>query len=133
MKQIKIFLDLTRLGKPIGFMLLFWPCSWGLTLAYYFSNETTLYLKYLLLFFFGSVLMRSAGCIVNDIVDKDLDNKVQRTKKRPIAAKKISPQAAFVYVILLCLVALSVLLQFNQIKILGVLLLLYHHFQLQIV
>ncbi len=118
MKQIKIFLDLTRLGKPIGFMLLFWPCSWGLTLAYYFSNETTLYFKYLLLFFFGSVLMRSAGCIVNDIVDKDLDNKVERTKKRPIAAKKISPQAAFVYVILLCLVALSVLLQFNQLTIL---------------
>jgi 4-hydroxybenzoate polyprenyltransferase len=118
MKQIKIFLELTRLGKPIGFMLLFWPCAWGLTLAYYFNNETTLYFKYLLLFFLGSVLMRSAGCIVNDIVDKDLDNKVERTKKRPIAAKKISPQGAFIYVILLCLIALIILLQFNRLTIL---------------
>ena len=118
MKQIKIFLELTRLGKPIGFMLLFWPCAWGLSLAYYFNNETTLYFKYLLLFFLGSVLMRSAGCIFNDIVDRDLDNKVERTKKRPIAAKKVSLQVAFIYIILLCLIALAILLQFNRLTIL---------------
>ena len=90
MEKFQIFIQLTRLNKPIGFLLLFWPCVWGLTLAYYFSGETNLYLKHVLLFFLGSVLMRSAGCIFNDIVDKDLDQKVERTKNRPIAAKKIS-------------------------------------------
>jgi len=117
MKKINIFIELTRLNKPIGFMLLFWPCAWGLTLAYSFSGETTLYLKYLILFFLGSVLMRSAGCIFNDIVDRDLDKKVKRTKKRPIASKKNSVQSAFFYIILLCLIALAILLQFNQLTI----------------
>ena len=117
MKHIKIFLELTRLNKPIGFMLLFWPCSWGLSLAYYFKQETTLYFNYLILFFCGSVLMRSAGCIFNDIIDKDLDKKVERTKKRPIASGKISVFQSFVYVIILCLISLIILLQFNQLTI----------------
>ena len=95
MNKIKTFIDATRLNKPIGFMLLFWPCVWGLTLAYYFNNQTTLYLKYIFLFFLGSVLMRSAGCIVNDIVDKKLDKRVERTKKRPIASGKISVLNSF--------------------------------------
>ena len=86
MKKIQVLIQLTRLNKPIGIMLLFWPCAWGLTLAYYFNGETNLYLKHLLLFFLGSVLMRSAGCIFNDIVDKNLDKKVKRTQKRPIAS-----------------------------------------------
>ena len=118
MEKLQIFVQLTRLNKPIGFLLLFWPCVWGLTLAYYHSGEITLYLKHIVLFFLGSVLMRSAGCIFNDIVDKDLDKKVQRTKKRPIASGKISIISAFMYVILLCLVALVILLQFNLITIL---------------
>jgi len=117
MKKINIFIELTRLNKTIGFMLLFWPCSWGLTLAYSFDREITLYFKYLILFFLGSVLMRSAGCIFNDIVDRDLDKRVKRTKKRPIASKKISVLNAFFYVILLCLIALIILLQFNQLTI----------------
>jgi 4-hydroxybenzoate polyprenyltransferase len=117
MKQIKIFIELTRLKKPIGFMLLFWPCAWGLTLAYYFDQEKILYVKYLLLFFLGSVLMRSAGCIFNDIVDKNLDKKVKRTKNRPIASKQISRLKAFIYVVLLCLIALAILLQFNKFTI----------------
>ena len=117
MKQIKIFIELTRLNKPIGFMLLFWPCLWGLTLGYYFNLETTIYLKYLLLFFLGSVLMRSAGCIVNDIVDKNLDIKVKRTKSRPIASGKISVLRSLIYVAILCLFALIVLLQFNLLTI----------------
>ena len=90
MKKINIFIELTRLNKPIGIMLLFWPCAWGLTLAYYFNRELNLYFKYLVLFLLGSILMRSAGCIFNDIVDRNLDKKVKRTKKRPIASKKIS-------------------------------------------
>ena len=117
MNKIKIFIDLTRLNNPIGFLLLFWPCAWGLTLAYYFSRETTLYLKYLILFFVGSVLMRSAGCIFNDIVDKDFDKKVQRTKERPIASGKISVLNSLFIAIFLCLFAFIVLLQFNLLTI----------------
>ena len=83
MEHLKIFIDLTRLSKPIGFMLLFWPCSWGLAYAYNFNLNLGLntFLYYLLLFFLGAVLMRSAGCIFNDIIDKDLDKEVKRTKE----------------------------------------------------
>ena len=117
MNKFSIFIQLTRLNKPIGFLLLFWPCLWGLTLGYHFVGEADLYLKHLVLFFIGSVLMRSAGCIFNDIVDKNLDKKVQRTKKRPLASNKISVANAFIYIILLCLAALLVLLQFNLLTI----------------
>ena len=117
MEKLQIFIQLTRLNKPIGFLLLFWPCVWGLTLAYYFGGETALYLKHIILFFLGSVLMRSAGCIFNDIVDRRLDRKVQRTKERPIASGKISIISAFVYMALLCLVSLLILLQFNLLTI----------------
>ena len=61
--------------------------------------------------------MRSAGCIFNDIVDRDLDKKVKRTRLRPIASKKVSVQKAFIYIILLCLIAFTILLQFNQLTI----------------
>ena len=70
MNQLKLFIELTRLKKPIGFMLLFWPCAWGLTLVYDFSQNLQFYFFYLMLFFLGAVLMRSAGCIVNDILIK---------------------------------------------------------------
>ena len=76
MQQLKIFVELTRLNKPIGYMLLFWPCAWGLTLAYDFSSDIKNYIFYLILFFLGSVFMRSAGCIVNDIFDRKFDSKV---------------------------------------------------------
>ncbi len=117
MEKFQIFIQLTRLNKPIGFLLLFWPCMWGLTLAYYFSGETILYLKHIMLFFLGSVLMRSAGCIFNDIVDRDFDKKVQRTKERPIALDKISIIGALFYMVSLCLIALLILLQFNFLTI----------------
>jgi len=117
MEKIQIFIQLTRLAKPIGFLLLFWPCAWGLTLAYYYNQDTSLYIDHLLLFFLGSVLMRSAGCIVNDIVDKDFDKKVSRTKERPIASGKISIYEALIYVFFLCSFAFIVLLQFNSLTI----------------
>tara|TARA_B100001121_G_C18697573_1_gene625695 strand:- start:5428 stop:6291 length:864 start_codon:yes stop_codon:yes gene_type:complete len=113
MNQLKLFIDLTRLKKPIGFMLLFWPCAWGLTSAYNFSSNLNTYFFYLILFFLGSVLMRSAGCIVNDILDKEFDAKVFRTKNRPIASGKISIKLAIIYAFVLCLLALFVLLNFN--------------------
>ena len=118
MKKIKIFIELTRLNKPIGYMLLFWPCLWGLTLTLIQDVDLEKYFKYTLYFFLGSVLMRSAGCIVNDIVDKNFDKKVARTKDRPIVSKKISVEECFFYIIILCALALLILLQFNILTIL---------------
>ena len=117
MNQIKLFIELTRLKKPIGFMLVFWPCAWGLTIAYDFSTDLKNYYFYLLLFFFGAVLMRSAGCIVNDILDKEFDKKVFRTKDRPIASGKISVKLGITYALTLCFCALLILLNFNTITI----------------
>ena len=113
MNQLNHFINLTRLKKPIGFMLLFWPCAWGLTLAYDFSQNLNDYFFYLILFFLGSVLMRSAGCIVNDILDRKFDERVYRTKNRPIASKKISVKLAVFYSLVLCFLAFIVLLNFN--------------------
>jgi len=113
MNQLNLFIELTRLKKPIGFMLLFWPCAWGLTLAYDFSLSLNNYFFYLILFFLGSVFMRSAGCIVNDVLDKKYDAQVVRTKNRPIASGKISIKLAVIYSFLLCFFALLVLLNFN--------------------
>jgi len=117
MNQLNLFIELTRLKKPIGFMLLFWPCAWGLTLAYDFSSNLNNYFFYLVLFFLGSILMRSAGCIVNDILDKEFDAKVFRTKNRPIASGKVSIKLGICYSILLCFLALLVLLNFNSFTI----------------
>ena len=117
MKQLNLFIELTRLRKPIGFMLLFWPCAWGLTLAYDFSNNLNNYFFFLVLFFLGSVLMRSAGCIVNDISDKKIDQKVERTKNRPIASDKVSIKLAIFYTAILCSLAFLVLINFNKLTI----------------
>ena len=113
MHQIKLFLELTRLKRPIGYMLLFWPCIWGLALAFDFTNNIQLFLKYSFLFLLGSILMRSAGCIINDIVDKDFDARVERTKLRPIASGKISIKLSLIFSGILCIIAFLVLIQFN--------------------
>jgi 4-hydroxybenzoate polyprenyltransferase len=118
MQDLKIFIELTRLNKPIGFMLLFWPCSWGLAYAYKANQDFDQFGFYLILFFFGSILMRSAGCIFNDIVDKDFDKKVKRTKMRPVASGKISVQRSLLYVLILCAFAFLILIQFNTLTVL---------------
>ena len=118
MKQLNLFIELTRLKRPIGYMLLFWPCAWGLTLAYDFSKNLNDYFFYLSLFFLGSVLMRSAGCIVNDISDKEFDKKVSRTKNRPIASNQVSVKLGIFYTLILCLLAFLVLINFNNLTIL---------------
>ena len=117
MKNLKLFIELTRLNKPIGYMLLFWPCLWGLTMAYNFENDLDKYLFYVVLFFFGSVLMRSAGCIVNDIADRNFAKNVERTKNRPIASGKISVFLASIYASILCFIAFLVLINFNNLTI----------------
>ncbi len=113
MKHLNLFIELTRLNKPIGYMLLFWPCVWGLTLVYDFNSEINTYFKYLIFFLLGSILMRSAGCIINDIADKKFDQKVERTKNRPIASEKISIKLALLYALVLCFCAFLILINFN--------------------
>ena len=116
-KHITNFINVTRLNKPIGFLLLFWPCTWGLSLAFYFDKNLDTFCYYLILFFLGSVLMRSAGCIVNDIVDEKIDRRVSRTKNRPIASGSLKKSTAWIYVLILCLLAFLVLIQFNFLTI----------------
>ena len=118
MQKIKLLIELTRLNKPIGFMLLFWPCLWGLTLSYNFDLSLDIFIFYGVLFFLGSILMRSAGCIVNDICDKNFDKLVERTKNRPIASGKISIRLAIIYAAVLCIIAFLVLINFNKFTIL---------------
>jgi len=118
MDQLKLFIELTRLKKPIGYMLLFWPCIWGLTIVYDFNSSLFKYFFYACLFLGGSILMRSAGCIVNDIVDKNFDKKVKRTKDRPIASGKVSIKLASFYTLALCSLAFLILINFNNLTIL---------------
>ena len=117
MNQLKIFIELTRFNRPTGIMLLFWPCSWGLAFAYQYNQNLEQLIYFLILFFLGSVLMRSAGCIVNDIVDKNIDQKVQRTKNRPLASGAINVQRSLLYALILCLIAFLILIQFNNLTI----------------
>jgi len=117
MENVKLFIQLTRLDKPIGSMLLFWPCIWGLTIAYNFNSSLNNFFFYGILFLLGSILMRSAGCIVNDIADKNFDKKVERTKNRPIASEKVSVRIAILYVLILCALAFLVLINFNNFTI----------------
>ena len=97
---------LARFDRPIGWWLLFWPCAWGVMLAG--GAERWSLLLWLLL---GSIAMRGAGCVYNDIVDADLDRKVTRTASRPVASGRVSRRAAWIWLFLLCAVGLMVLLQ----------------------
>ncbi len=103
-----------RLDKPVGFLLLFWPCAWGMAYNLNFHSLNKEWFLYFGLFFSGSILMRSAGCIYNDIVDINIDKKVQRTKDRPLASGKISINNAWTLIIILCLISLVILFQFNN-------------------
>ena len=115
--HLKNIINITRLNKPIGFFLLFWPCSWGLSLSYFFQKDLQNFIYYLFLFLCGPVLMRSAGCIVNDIVDEKIDKKISRTSKRPIASGTLDKKIAWIYVFILCSLAFVVLIQFNFLTI----------------
>ena len=117
-KKLQHLIELIRLKKPIGYMLLFWPCIWGLTIVYDFNSSLFKYFFYACLFLGGSILMRSAGCIVNDIVDKNFDKKVERTKDRPIASGKVSIKLASFYTLALCSLAFLILINFNNLTIL---------------
>ena len=102
-----------RLDKPVGIFLLFWPCAWGLAAAKSEGFVDLLFGKYLLLFLLGSILMRSAGCVYNDIIDKEIDSKVARTTERPIALGTVSTKYAWFLIFFLILFSLLILFQFN--------------------
>jgi 4-hydroxybenzoate polyprenyltransferase len=107
-----------RLERPIGWWLLLWPCWWSAAMAsdaagYAFPN-----LWYLLLFLIGAVVMRGAGCTYNDIVDRKIDAEVARTRSRPIPSGQVSVTGAVVFMVVLALIGLAVLLQFDPFTIL---------------
>ena len=105
---VRPYASLMRLDRPIGTWLLYWPCAWSIALAGV-GGRWDLFLWFGL----GAFAMRSAGCVYNDIVDRDLDRKVERTRLRPLASGRVSPGAAWLLVALLCAVGLSVLVQLN--------------------
>ena len=110
---MKKYIKLMRLDKPIGIFLLFWPCAWGLALANVELSNHLVFFKFLILFLIGSILMRSAGCVYNDIVDRKIDIKVTRTKNRPIATGLISLTSAWILILILVSFSLIILFQFN--------------------
>ena len=101
------FASLMRLDRPIGAWLLFWPCAWSVALAGLGERGLALILWLGL----GAFAMRSAGCVYNDIIDRDLDSRVERTRLRPLASKRVSLKAAWALLVALSLVGLLVLLQ----------------------
>jgi 4-hydroxybenzoate polyprenyltransferase len=103
------FALLARFDRPIGWWLLYWPCAWGVLLAGGLREQAGL-LVWLLL---GAIAMRGAGCVYNDIADRDLDAQVERTRSRPMASGAVSLKAAWLWLALLALVGLIVLLQLN--------------------
>lgn len=103
------FASLVRIDRPIGWWLLFWPGAWGVALAGGAVRRWDLLLWLLL----GSIAMRGAGCVYNDIIDRDLDARVERTRNRPLASGAVSVKAAWVWLVMLCLVGLVVLVQLS--------------------
>lgn len=104
------YLQLIRFDKPIGTLLLLWPTFWALLMA----GNGSISLKYTIIFSVGTFLMRSAGCILNDIADRNFDGYVERTRKRPLASRKISLKKATLFLALLLSLAASLLLFLNS-------------------
>ncbi|MEG3180648.1 4-hydroxybenzoate octaprenyltransferase [Sphingomonas sp. LT1P40] len=103
------FALLARFDRPIGWWLLFWPGAWAIALAGGAVDRWDMILWFLL----GAIAMRGAGCVYNDIVDRDLDRQVARTRSRPLASGAVSLKAAWIWLVSLCLIGLIVLLQLN--------------------
>jgi 4-hydroxybenzoate polyprenyltransferase len=113
MHKIKNILLLMRFHKPIGILLLLWPTLWALWLA---AGTTPNYFV-LMVFISGVIVMRAAGCVINDIADRRIDKFVARTRARPLAAETLSVKTALVIFVLLMLAALALLLQLNRLTI----------------
>src|SRR5690242_5722963 len=115
---LRPYLRLARLDRPIGSWLLLLPCWWSSALAAVAAHTRAPSLTHLVLFFIGAFAMRGAGCTWNDIVDRDLDASVERTRSRPIPSGQVSVAGASTFLVLQALVGLAVLLQFNGFTIL---------------
>lgn len=113
---IRPYLRLMRLDRPIGSWLLLLPCLWSVALASLSMNLFPSF-KMALLFAIGAVVMRGAGCTYNDILDRDIDAEVERTRSRPIPSGQVSLQSAWIFLSVQCLIGLVVLLQFNLFSI----------------
>jgi 4-hydroxybenzoate polyprenyltransferase len=111
------YLRLSRFDRPIGSWLLLMPCWWSAALAAGVACDISHLALVVVLFFIGAFVMRGAGCTWNDITDRDLDAKVERTRSRPIPAGQVSVSQALVFLVLQALVGLAVLLQFNRFAI----------------
>lgn len=116
LNKVQPFVQLARYDKPIGFMLLFWPCIWSL-LLYSLHDGELVPISFFILFFIGSIIMRGAGCTWNDFLDKDYDKSVKRTKDRPLASSKIKITTAIIFLIIQLFVGLLILIQFNKLTI----------------
>src|SRR3979411_2828274 len=110
-------LRLSRLDRPIGSWLLLMPCWWSAALAAGIAHDANRLPAVIVLFFIGAFVMRGAGCTWNDITDRDLDARVERTRSRPIPAGQVSVPQAFAFLVLQALIGLLVLLQFNRFAI----------------
>ncbi len=114
------YLQLMRADRPIGTWLLLWPCLWSIALASHnnapvFWGESLIpQIPLMILFCIGAFVMRGAGCVINDLADKDFDAKVERTKNRPLPSGRISTTAAVIFLLFLCSIGLLILLQFND-------------------
>ena len=106
--RLRPYASLMRLDRPIGTWLLYWPCAWSVALAGV-EGRWDLFLW----LFLGAFAMRSAGCVYNDIVDRDLDGKVERTRLRPLASGRVTLRSAWILIALLCAIGLIVLVQLN--------------------
>ena len=112
-ERLDAYEKLMRLDKPIGILLLLWPALWGL----WFASPFVQRIEIVLIFVVGTVLMRSAGCIMNDYADRDIDPHVKRTANRPLAARLISPKEALVLAGALALLAFALVLFLNKLTI----------------
>jgi 4-hydroxybenzoate polyprenyltransferase len=108
------YLRLARFDRPIGFFLLAFPCFWSVALAARSIEDPYPDPWLLLLFAVGAVAMRGAGCTYNDLVDREIDAQVARTRSRPLPSGQVSPRGAFIFMLVLCLIGLLVLLSFNS-------------------
>jgi 4-hydroxybenzoate polyprenyltransferase len=111
---LKPYARLARWDRPIGFWLLFWPCVWGLGLAAVANPERGFDWMAAVLMLIGAILMRGAGCTFNDIVDRDIDMKVARTRSRPIPSGQVTSRDALAFLVAQCLLGSAVLFQFNR-------------------
>ncbi|WP_040727252.1 4-hydroxybenzoate octaprenyltransferase [Thiomicrorhabdus sp. Kp2] len=113
MSKLRSYLSLTRLDRPVGIYLVLWPALWALWLAS--DGMPSMYL--LFVFIFGAILMRSAGCVINDYADRNFDGHVERTCCRPLASGEISAKAALLFFAVLCLIAFGLVLTLNTLTV----------------